>query len=55
MTLGSCGRHFGHMEVPLGHLGSLRGYFGRTLGALWDHFLVMKVALTDLEGAFASL
>ena len=55
MTLGLCGGHFGHMEVPLGHLGSLWGYFGFTLGALWGHFWVMKVALGDLEGALGSL
>ena len=33
-TLGSCWRHFGHMEVPLGHLGPLWGYFGATLSSL---------------------
>ena len=38
------------MEVPLGHLGLLWGYFGYTLEALWVHFWVMKVALGDLEG-----
>ena len=55
MTLASCGGHFGHVEVPLGHLGSLWGYFGSTLGALWGHAWVMKVALGDLDGALGSL
>ena len=55
VTLGSCGGHFGHMEVPLGHLGSLWGYFGPTLGALWGHFWVMQVALGDLEGTLSLL
>ena len=55
MALGPCGEHFEHMEVPLGHLESLWGYFGSTLGALWGHFRVMKVALADLVGALGSL
>ena len=28
--------------------------FGATLGALWGHFWVMKVALGDLAGALGS-
>ena len=52
---GHVGGHFGHVEVPLGHLGSVWDYFGATLGALWGHFWVMKVALGDLEGASGSL
>ena len=55
MALGPCGGHFGYMEVPLGHLGSLWDYFGTTLGALWGHFSVMKMALRDLAGALGSL
>ena len=54
MALGPCGGHFGHKEVPLGHLGSLWGYLGATLGALWGQFWVMKVALGDLAGALGS-
>ena len=50
------GGHSGVALVPFGvTVASLWDGFGSTLGALWGHFWVMKVALGDLAGALGSL